>query len=72
MSWFTVSDAGHWTMLALAAVAVAAIALAGDWRRARRKTPDAVGCMPWTSVFMASLLVAVIAAALAVMTWLKP
>ncbi|GGD67640.1 hypothetical protein [Croceicoccus mobilis] len=72
MNWFLVSDAGHWTLLALAALCVVVVALAGDWRRARRKSPDAVGCMPWTSVFMAALLVAVVAGALAVMTWLKP
>ena len=44
----------------------------GDGGRARRAAPDAVGCMPWTAVFMAALLVAVVTGALAVLTWMSP
>jgi hypothetical protein len=32
---------------------LAVIALAADWRRARRKQVDRVGCMPWTPLFLA-------------------
>jgi hypothetical protein len=35
----------------LAAVALALIAWLADRRRARRADPDAVGFMPWTSLF---------------------
>ena len=72
IEWLTASDAGHWTVWAAAAVTVAAIAWLGDGRRARRAAPDAVGCMPWTAVFMAALLVAVVTGALAVLTWMSP
>lgn len=72
IDWLTASDAGQWTVLALAAVALAVIAWLGDWRRTRRAAPDAVGCMPWTAVFMAALLVAVVTGALAVLTWMSP
>ncbi len=32
---------------------LAAVALAADWRRARRQQIDRVGCMPWTPLFLA-------------------
>ncbi|WP_232468489.1 hypothetical protein [Croceicoccus marinus] len=72
IDWLIASDAGHWTMLALGALLLAIVAWLGDWRRARRARPDAVGCMPWTAVFMAALLVAVVAGSLALLTWLSP
>lgn len=72
IEWLIASDAGHWTLLAAAALLVAALAWLGDWRRARRAVPDAVGCMPWTAVFMAALLVTVIAGTLAFLTWMSP
>ena len=59
-------------MLATVALGIAATAWLGDWRRARRAAPDAVGCMPWTAVFMAALLVAVVAGSLALLTWISP
>ena len=37
-----------------ACLAVAAVALAGDWRRGRRQQIDAVGWVPWTTVFVLS------------------
>jgi hypothetical protein len=40
----------------LAALALAIMAWIGDHRRMRRKDLDAVGCMPWTSVFLLALL----------------
>lgn len=72
LDWLVASDAGHWTLLALVALGVAIVAWLGDWRRARRSMPDAVGCMPWTAVFMAALLVTVVAGALAFLTWMSP
>lgn len=35
-----------------ACMAVALGAAVGDWRRGRRKAIDAVGFMPWTTVFV--------------------
>lgn len=72
MGWFENSDAGHWTMLAFAALAVAAVSWLGDWRRARRAMPDQVGWVPWTGVFMAALLAAAITGLLALESWLNP
>jgi hypothetical protein len=31
---------------------LAGVALAADWRRARRRQIDQVGCMPWTPLFL--------------------
>ena len=66
------SDVGRWTLLALAALAVAMLAWTGDMRRRRRRHLDKVGCMPWTNLFLLALFVAVIAAALAFKTWIAP
>lgn len=33
-------------------LALAVLALAADWRRARRRQIDRVGCMPWTPLFL--------------------
>lgn len=33
-------------------LSLAALALAADWRRARRRQIDRVGCMPWTPLFL--------------------
>ncbi|MBW8784570.1 MAG: hypothetical protein JF593_08010 [Novosphingobium sp.] len=52
------------------ALAVAAFAWSGDHRRMRRRNPDAVGCMPWTSVFFWALLAACVALGAAVRAWL--
>lgn len=51
------------------AVALAAIAWAGDHRRMRRSDPDAVGFMPWTDLFFWALLAAVILLGLAAKEW---
>lgn len=32
---------------------LAVVSLTADWRRARRKQVDRVGCMPWTPLFLA-------------------
>lgn len=40
----------------LAAVALAVVAWLADRRRIRRSAPDAVGFMPWTTLFFWSVL----------------
>lgn len=50
---------------ALVAVLLAVVAWLGDRRRVRRKNPDAVGFMPWTSVFFWALLAACVLVGLA-------
>ena len=42
----------------------------GDRRRMRRSHPDAVGFMPWTSVFFPALFAAMLLFGLAVRPWL--
>lgn len=54
----------------LAAAALALTAWLGDYRRARRRDPDAVGVMPWTVLFMLSLLAACVLLGLAGREWL--
>ncbi len=59
----------------LAAIGVTALAVAigarlGDARRMRRSNPDAVGLVPWTTVFFAALLVMVVTGTFAVRLWL--
>jgi hypothetical protein len=54
----------------LLAVALAAVAWLGDRRRIRRTDPDAVGFMPWTLVFLLSLVVACVLLGLAGREWL--
>ncbi|MDR7104032.1 hypothetical protein [Croceicoccus sp. BE223] len=69
---FFSSNAGMWGTVALGALALALVATIGDRRRRRRSVPDRVGCMPWASVFLAALFVAVIAALFALKAWLSP
>lgn len=66
------SDAGRWTIIAVSALLVAALALIGDRRRMKRKAPDSVGWVPWTPVFFVALLVAVVTGSLALKTWIAP
>ncbi|WP_066552156.1 hypothetical protein [Croceicoccus bisphenolivorans] len=66
------SNAAFWAALAGTALAIAAIALLGDFRRARRAQADAVGCMPWTPIFLTALFAAGIAGFFALMAWLSP
>ncbi len=59
----------------LAMIAAAALALAGfawwrDHRRRHRSEPDAVGPVPWTSVFFFAMLVGVVSLSTAVKLWL--
>ena len=53
-----------------AALALMLAAWLADSRRMRRSDPDAVGFMPWTSVFFFSLLAAVLLLGLAARAWL--
>ena len=51
------------------AVLVALAAWWGDRRRMRRSDPDAVGFMPWTSVFFWAMLALLVVLGLAVQLW---
>jgi hypothetical protein len=54
----------------LAALVLAAVARLADRRRMRRSDPDAVGFMPWTTVFFWACLAAVLLLALGVGEWI--
>lgn len=61
----------HWPLAGGgAALAVAMLAWLGDRRRMRRSDPDAVGFMPWASVFFWAVMAAVMLLALAAGDWL--
>jgi len=49
---------------------VAVIAWLGDRRRMHRSDPDAVGFMPWTTVFFWALLAGLLTLAPALRLWL--
>ena len=51
------------------AVLVALAAWWGDRRRMRRSDPDAVGFMPWTTVFFWAMLALLVVLGLAVQLW---
>ena len=55
--------------LGAAALACAVIAWLGDRRRMRRSDPDAVGFMPWTSVFFWAMFAAVLLLGLGAREW---
>lgn len=54
----------------LLAAALAVVAWLGDWRRMHRRDPDAVGFMPWTTVFLCALVVACVLLGLTARVWL--
>jgi len=51
-------------------VALAVLAWWADRRRMRRSDPDAVGFMPWTTIFLVALLAACVFIGLAAREWL--
>lgn len=54
----------------LMAVALAVLAWFADHRRMRRSDPDAVGFMPWRTLFFWAFLSAMLLLALAAKEWL--
>lgn len=65
------SDATQVGMIALGLLSIAALSLVQERRRARRTNPDAVGYLPWTTIFVATSLPGMIALFLAVQGWLS-
>lgn len=65
------SDASYPLIGGLLALVIALAAWIGDRRRARRKDPDAVGFMPWTSVSFFSLFAACVLLGFAARQWLQ-
>lgn len=74
MHWLqTILLASDATLAGLAGGCLALLALAAlamDLRRARRRDLDAVGIMPWTTIFMLSSMAAAILLVLALTGWL--
>lgn len=63
MNWdWLYADWLPWAELAGGAVLVALLAWLGERRRMRRSDPDAVGFMPWGTVFVLALFALLIAA----------
>ena len=58
------------TTLGAAAALVAALAWWGDHRRLRRQDPDAVGWMPWTTVFFFATFTGAVLLVLGVEEWI--
>lgn len=51
--------------------ALAALSWAGDWRRRKRRNPDAVGWVNWTSLFFVSFMAACLLLLMALAVWRK-
>ena len=61
-------------MMMLAGAVGAALVVLSYWadhRRLRRTVPDAVGWMPWTAIYFASLLVACVSLGIAARAWFR-
>lgn len=61
MDWWReflfLSDAGRVALLGLCLLALAIVALVAERLRGKRARIDRVGCMPWTTIFLAAALV---------------
>lgn len=67
--WFD-QDWVQWFLLpGLCALGVASGAWIGDRRRTRRSDPDAIGFMPWTSLFVFACFAACVLLMLAANGW---
>jgi len=66
--WISSDAAQLGTSGALAAL-VAALAVWAERRRLRRRMIDAVGCMPWTAIFLLAFLAACVLLGLAARAW---
>lgn len=65
----------QWELLAALgglALAVALLSLWAERRRFRRKNPDAVGCMPWTLIYLITFLAACVLLGLAAREAFRP
>jgi hypothetical protein len=62
----TLAAAGDGVLLVLAV-----LALVADWRRTRRRRIDAVGCVPWTALFLFCAISGVGLLTLAIQGWLR-
>lgn len=66
-------DRVRWLLLpGLASIGLAAWSWWRDRRRLRRSDPDAVGFMPWTTVFFWALFAGCLLLGLAAKAWLGP
>ncbi len=63
------SDAAIFAAWGALAAIVAAISTTAERRRLKRSNMDAVGCMPWTVIFLLSFLAAVVLLGLAARDW---
>jgi hypothetical protein len=64
------SDATVLGLWGAGCMVVALLAAVGDWRRGRRRQIDAVGFMPWTTVFVLSASLGVALLLVAAKGWL--
>jgi len=65
------SDATLAALAGGALLLLAAIAVVAERRRLRRRHIDAVGCMPWTALFLLAFFAGVTLMTMAAVGWLK-
>lgn len=65
------SDATLAALWGTALLGIAIIALTAEWRRTRRKRIDAVGCIPWTALFLACAISGIGLLTIAVQGWIR-
>ena len=65
------SDATLVALIGGALLALAVLALVADWRRTRRRRIDAVGCVPWTALFLLCAISGVGLLTLAIQGWAR-